>query len=1100
MNRHIVLLFMGKDMASIAGAISTHVTKHSSDGTKKYIHFFTFLKNEENNIYEIKEVNKSCPKQQITDDATGRAYFKKLHPKIINIDNPGDCASLYLCAYIQLYDTKQLDCLKVLAQWIKGSGCKYEVDVCGISYDLAELLCTTPEEKRQLIYKDDANKESAKQAIDCIAGNYREQKLVSRFFLMENQNTKGIGLNLDKNTFIRILGEFAILTSEHYFALFPPNDINNPEINIFGISALWFNSDFYRDCLIERSLLAIFDREGLNDNQQKNPSQVVKLAKDFIQTVKKQCTELTTSVNNASSDENVILQQFQAAVEQKAFNDDLQDRLTKSNLSLEEKRLLYAILLMEDDELMNDGYQIQQYQSFDECYKPLLKLYIEENNKIIDEEKGSKLRGPKDDNGHIYNPIDKLYELKKGIRTAKSDIRKWENQLKEIQEARHLDDESRKVIVDGKFVHGADKFRLLDNVEEKPLEETYHPSGKTNITSIDLREKFSPIKNQGGAGSCTAFAASSIFEYILNYHNVNNDSTSSLSPRFLYYNVCKKNNDGTPIDNGSSYYDIMHSLEDKGICTEDLCPYDLRAFSEAPSDEANNDAKTRLVTKAMNVNICHNDIVSALAEGYPVAIALKLFDSFEQPNSSGFIFRPTDEELAGGDNGWHAMVICGFSDQQKVYIVRNSWGEKFGDKGYCYIPFSYIEDKELCRQACVITEVNSQEFTSPTIIKKDVNFDLHDKNAESAALKVLIGEESYRKKHLEDSYHGLKKQYINLLADLTSTDKRDALRDHATAMLKENTTTPQQDHHQEERKSIWPPAIAAIGMLVALILYSTGTISGVISCVIAMIAMIPIIRVIAQLYLPKEKKTTNVPAAAPSGPSKLDLDLKFRKYGILFEHLKGIQDEIQKKHRLLTSYILNLKERNKELKDQGSAPSDDLKPPFITILSKDDCDKVFKQYGNQYTGNIDLWNLFCNDYKNVSTDEIITIKNKLEKDVSDRVEKSYQDFSMCDFIMQPNKYPAFCADGKKVSGYIQQIENCSLPFTQLCPDVQNKPLQLLFVQCTDINKQKQFDTFSNNNFQTQPQCVFGGVGYKLTYVQIDGCKKTNLRIFQKSAT
>ena len=63
------------------------------------------------------------------------------------------------------------------------------------------------------------------------------------------------------------------------------------------------------------------------------------------------------------------------------------------------------------------------------------------------------------------------------------------------------------------------------------------------------------------------------------------------------------------------------------------------------------------------------------------------------------------------------MVIVGYLNKASVYIVRNSWGERFGDKGYCYIPYAYIENQELCRQACTITETNIGKPAKMTITK-----------------------------------------------------------------------------------------------------------------------------------------------------------------------------------------------------------------------------------------------------------------------------------------------------------------------------------------------------------------------------------------------
>jgi len=45
-----------------------------------------------------------------------------------------------------------------------------------------------------------------------------------------------------------------------------------------------------------------------------------------------------------------------------------------------------------------------------------------------------------------------------------------------------------------------------------------------------------------------------------------------------------------------------------------------------------------------------------------------------------------DEVRLGG----HALLAVGFDDDKQVFIVRNSWGEEFGDKGYCYIPYEFF--------------------------------------------------------------------------------------------------------------------------------------------------------------------------------------------------------------------------------------------------------------------------------------------------------------------------------------------------------------------------------------------------------------------------
>lgn len=40
--------------------------------------------------------------------------------------------------------------------------------------------------------------------------------------------------------------------------------------------------------------------------------------------------------------------------------------------------------------------------------------------------------------------------------------------------------------------------------------------------------------------------------------------------------------------------------------------------------------------------------------------------------------------------GGHSMSIVGFDDHEKMFVVRNSWGEHWGDRGYCYVSYDFF--------------------------------------------------------------------------------------------------------------------------------------------------------------------------------------------------------------------------------------------------------------------------------------------------------------------------------------------------------------------------------------------------------------------------
>jgi C1A family cysteine protease len=55
--------------------------------------------------------------------------------------------------------------------------------------------------------------------------------------------------------------------------------------------------------------------------------------------------------------------------------------------------------------------------------------------------------------------------------------------------------------------------------------------------------------------------------------------------------------------------------------------------------------------------------------------------------------------------GGHAIACVGYDDFKKVFIIRNSWGTNVGDKGYYYMPYSYLTDPNLCDDFWAITTV-----------------------------------------------------------------------------------------------------------------------------------------------------------------------------------------------------------------------------------------------------------------------------------------------------------------------------------------------------------------------------------------------------------
>ena len=119
----------------------------------------------------------------------------------------------------------------------------------------------------------------------------------------------------------------------------------------------------------------------------------------------------------------------------------------------------------------------------------------------------------------------------------------------------------------------------------------------------------------------------------------------------------------------------------------------MHHISSSPEETAYSEAVNFLVEDAYRVDVDLDKMRSCLAEGYPFTFGLELFASFQNAGSHGLIPMPAPNK--DQHDGGHAMLCVGYSDANKVFIVRNSWGDDWGDRGYCYIPYDYMTNSEL---------------------------------------------------------------------------------------------------------------------------------------------------------------------------------------------------------------------------------------------------------------------------------------------------------------------------------------------------------------------------------------------------------------------
>ena len=223
---------------------------------------------------------------------------------------------------------------------------------------------------------------------------------------------------------------------------------------------------------------------------------------------------------------------------------------------------------------------------------------------------------------------------------------------------------------------------------------------------VDLRPKINILYDQEELGSCTANALCSSFR--------NNDPTFQPSRLFLYYNsrVLDKSvleDDGTTLTQG------INALRIYGVSSEKLWPYDISKFAVKPSEDAFKEGLDHQIISSARVQQTLSSLQGCLVSGQPFVVGILVYSSFLSNTvaRTGNVPMPNTmrEQMLGG----HAVACVGYNNAKKVWIMKNSWGTEWGDKGYFYLPYNYLLSSRLAGDIWKITKVevvipNKQKF------------------------------------------------------------------------------------------------------------------------------------------------------------------------------------------------------------------------------------------------------------------------------------------------------------------------------------------------------------------------------------------------------
>lgn len=215
--------------------------------------------------------------------------------------------------------------------------------------------------------------------------------------------------------------------------------------------------------------------------------------------------------------------------------------------------------------------------------------------------------------------------------------------------------------------------------------------------AVDLRQWCSPIEDQGDLGSCTANAGVGLLEY---YERRARGRHLDGSRLFLY----KATRDllGWTGDQGAYLRTTMKAMALFGVPPEQYWKYNIAAFDNEPPAFCYAFAQNYQALKYYRLDPPDTSpsevlgcIKKYLAAGLPSMFGFTVYSSIPRigAGTGDIPFPQAGENVLGG----HAIDAVGYDNAKKIgsdkgaLLIRNSWGTAWGENGYGWLPYKYVE-------------------------------------------------------------------------------------------------------------------------------------------------------------------------------------------------------------------------------------------------------------------------------------------------------------------------------------------------------------------------------------------------------------------------
>jgi C1A family cysteine protease len=190
------------------------------------------------------------------------------------------------------------------------------------------------------------------------------------------------------------------------------------------------------------------------------------------------------------------------------------------------------------------------------------------------------------------------------------------------------------------------------------------------------------VKDQGRRGTCVACATTAAHELV-------RGEDEQLCVEFVHW--AAKQRDGLPNSvEGTTIAAARIALGQEGQPREETWPYDEmrnpRSAEYKPPQPAIAEAKLRKCSGGKEWKADVSTLLAALNTGTPIVLGIVIHSPWFQVRQDGRITVPTDNDSSYEG---HAVMIVGHRNDE--FIIQNSWGKTWGDGGFGYLPYDYVD-------------------------------------------------------------------------------------------------------------------------------------------------------------------------------------------------------------------------------------------------------------------------------------------------------------------------------------------------------------------------------------------------------------------------